>query len=153
MNRLNRDPRTVALASVLCMLAVAVPVSLAASSLTVANDTLAVRCTETLKSEDVSNGGVAGNGLCTLSGAIVDRGAATDYRRVTGTTARIRRVVVGRRGTITFLIAIDLSTGSEPWSVLTGTKTYRGLRGKGSQVVDRYDATPAVFVMKGTVSR
>ena len=145
--------KRLAVSAVAALAAVVAPASLAGSPQTTSSRGLIVRCTESLKSEDVTNGGVAGNGLCRLSGAIADSGAATDYRRVTGTTARIRRVVVGRRGTITFLIAIDLSTGSEPWSVLTGTKTYRGLRGKGSQVVDRYDATPAVFVMKGTVSR
>ena len=100
MNMLNRDPRTVALASVLCTLAVAVPVSLAASSLTVANDTLAVRCTETLKDQDVTDGGIAGTGHCTLTGAITDKGAVTDYRRMRGNAARIRRVVM-RAGVVT----------------------------------------------------
>ena len=28
-----------------------------------------------------------------------------------------------------------------------------GLRGKGRQVVDNFSATPATFVMKGTISR
>jgi hypothetical protein len=37
--------------------------------------------------------------------------------------------------------------------VTSGSKAYRGLRGKGRQVVDNFSATPATFVMKGTISR
>jgi hypothetical protein len=51
------------------------------------------------------------------------------------------------------VITINLSTGSEPWAIASGTRIYKGLSGKGRQVVDKFDATPAVFVMSGTVSR
>ena len=34
-----------------------------------------------------------------------------------------------------------------------GTKAYKGLRGKGKQVVDNFSSTPATFVLKGNVSR
>ena len=153
MTRPDQANRAIAFASVIATLAVAAPASLAASPLKAASRTLAVRCTEILKKPDVTNGGVAGSGHCTLTGAISDKGAVTDYRRVTGNTARIRRVLVGKKGTITFLITINLSTGAEPWSITSGTKAYKGLHGKGRQVVDKFDATPAMFVMKGTVSR
>jgi hypothetical protein len=131
------------------VVALTVPVSVAGAT----SPVLTVKCTETLKSADVTDGGVAGTGRCTLSGAISDGGKATDYRRATSTTALIRRVVAARKGTITFLITIHLGSGSEPWSIASGTKAYRGLRGKGSQVVDKFDATPATFVMRGSVSR
>ena len=125
----------------------------AAASRVVTNRDVTVRCTEILKDPDVTNGGVAGTGHCTISGKIKDKGKATDYRRQVGNTALIRRVVAGQKGTITFLITINLSTGGEPWSVTSGSKAYRGLRGKGRQVVDNFSATPATFVMKGTISR
>jgi hypothetical protein len=146
MTSLNRIIRAI-LTAAMAALVVVVPASPAAGG------TLTVRCSETLKSEDVTNGGVAGTGRCTLTGAISDRGAATDYRKVAGSTARIRRVVRGTKGTIVFLLTIDLSTGSEPWTIASGSKVYAGLRGSGREVVDRFDASPAVFVMKGTVTR
>jgi hypothetical protein len=104
---------------------------------------------------DVTDGGVAGTGHFTASGAITDRGGYIDYRTVdsTHTTAQVRRVTVGEKGTIVFLIVINLKSGSEPWTVISGTKAYDGLRGRGTEVVDNYADTPATFVMKGTVSR
>lgn len=125
----------------------------AAASRVVTNRNVTVRCTEILKRPDVTNGGVAGTGHCTLSGTIEDKGKATDYRRQVGNKALIRRVVAGQKGRITFLITIDLRTGAELWSVISGSKAYRGLRGKGRQVVDNFTATPSWFVMKGTISR
>jgi hypothetical protein len=60
------------------------------------------------------------------SGALQDRGPATDYRTQNGETALIRRVVTGAKGTITFLITIPLDggTGGEPWTITSGTKSY-----------------------------
>jgi hypothetical protein len=103
----------------------------------------------------VTDGSVADAGHFTASGAITDKGEYTDYRTVdsTGTTAKIRRVTVGKKGTIVFLIVINLKSGSEPWTVISGTKAYDGLRGRGTEVVANYADTPATFVMEGTVSR
>jgi len=103
----------------------------------------------------VTDGGVAGTGHFTATGAITDKGGYIDYRTVdkAGTTALIRRVTVGKKGTIVFLIVINLKSRAEPWTIISGTKAYNGLRGRGREVVDNYDDTPATFVMKGTVSR
>jgi hypothetical protein len=139
-------------AALAAALGLAVTCSAAASPARASRD-VTVRCTETLIGPDVTDGSVAGTGRCTLTGAIDDRGKVTDYRTEVGNTALIRRVVVGRKGTITFLITIDLVTGAEPWSVRSGSRLYRGLHGKGRQVVDDFSSTPATFVMKGTVSR
>jgi hypothetical protein len=126
----------------------------AAASPSAASRAVTVRCTLTLKSSDVTNGGAAGTGHCTMRGAINDQGKATDYRKQVANTALIRRVVVGRKGTIAFLIRINLGTGSVPsWSVKSGSGAYRGLHGKGREVVDDFSSTPATFVMKGTVNR
>ena len=152
MTRCKRADHLMAPAFLAVALATAVTGSAEASRVGTSHD-LTVRCTEILKNPDVKNGGVAGTGHCTLSGKIEDKGKATDYRRQVGNKALIRRVVAGQKGTITFLITIDLRTGAEPWSVASGSKTYRGLRGKGRQVVDNFSATPATFVMKGTISK
>lgn len=77
----------------------------------------------------------------------------TDYRTVKGHTALIRRVAVGNKGTITFLITINLNTGSEPWTITSATKSYAGLHGKGTEIVDNYNASPATFALRGTVSQ
>jgi hypothetical protein len=61
-------------------------------------------------------------------------------------------VVTGAKGTITFVIRIDMVSGSEPWTITSGTKTYAKLHGRGNEVVDNYAGSPATFVLKGTVS-
>jgi hypothetical protein len=63
-------------------------------------------------------------------------------------------VVTGAKGTITFVITINLAGGgAEPWTITSGTKTYTKLHGRGYEVVDNYSGTPATFVLKGTVSQ
>lgn len=123
------------------------------ASQNVPGSNLTMHCTENLTGQDVTNGGVAGHGRCTIIGVVHDSGPATDYRTQNGTTALIRRVVTGAKGTITFVITINLAQGGgEPWTITSGTKTYTKLHGRGLQVVDNYQGTPAIFVLKGTVS-
>ena len=134
--------------------AVAALISSCAASQHVAHRNLTVQCTENRTGQDPTNGGVAGDGRCTITGAVHDSGPATDYRTQNGTTALIRRVVTGAKGTITFVITINLTGGGgEPWKITSGTKTYTTLHGRGYQVVDNYSGTPATFVLKGTVSQ
>jgi hypothetical protein len=117
-----------------------------------------MQCTETGTATQnaspigVTDGGVAGTGRCTITGVLHDSGPVTDYRTLNGETAIIRRVVTGAKGTITFVIRIDLVSGSEPWTITSGTKTYAKLHGRGNEVVDNYSGSPATFVLKGTVS-
>jgi hypothetical protein len=100
------------------------------------------------------NGGDAGIGHFTATGAINDKGTYTGYRSVRGQIAKVRNVMVGKKGTITIVITIDLSTESiPPWTITSGTKSYVGLHGKGRLIVDNYQSDPYTFVMKGTVSR
>ena len=134
--------------------AVGATASLAASTQTAASGRITLRGSEILKQPHVTNGGVAGtNGRFTITGAITDKGRLIDYRTQKGRTAWVRRVAVGKNGTITIRITINLNTGSEPWQIVTATKSYKGLHGKGTQVVDTWYASPATFVMKGAVSR
>jgi hypothetical protein len=123
------------------------------TSQSVPGSNLTVHCTENLTGVDVTNGGVAGTGHCTLTGALHDSGPDTDYRTQTPDTITIRRVITGAKGTITLVITIpQVGAGGERWTITSGTKTYAKLHGHGLQVVDNYQATPATFVLKGTVS-
>jgi hypothetical protein len=133
-------------------LAVITSVTFPASSYPAVRGSITVRCTETLKRSSPSSHAPSGTGHFTISGAIIDKGTVTDYRTQKGNTAVVRRVAVGKTGTITFVITINLSTGAEPWTIASGTKAYRGLHGNGKQVLDAWYDTPAKFVMKGAVS-
>jgi hypothetical protein len=150
--------KTTVLAALAIVLVVAVPASLAqplqVQGRSSAKGQITVRSREILKGGDVTNGGVAARGRFRISGAITDKGKVTDYRTVKGGTALIRRVAVGARGAITFLITIHLGeSGPELWKITSATRAYKGLHGKGRQVVDKYYETPAIFVLRGTVSR
>ena len=101
----------------------------------------------------VANGGVSGTGRFTATGGIHDSGTYTHFRRVRGHTARIRCVNVGKHGTITIVITVNLNTGSNAWTVTSGTGSYAGLHGKGTLTVDNFESNPYTFVMKGAVSR
>ena len=117
---------------------------------------ITVRSTETLKSQDVTDGGVAGTGHFTVTGAISDAGAVTDYRTVKGNKVLIRRVVVGKKGMITFLVTLDMSAPSTAlghWTITSATESYHGLHGAGKQTEDNFQSSPATFALAGTVSQ
>src|SRR5690349_4060704 len=146
--------RNIALSLIVATSAVAVLISSCAPS--VSHSNLTVQCSEALTHADVADGGVAGTGRCALTGVLHDSGRVTDYRTQKGNTALIRRVVTGAKGTITFLITITLAgpgPSGEPWRIMSGTKTYTNLHGRGLQVVDNYTGSPATFVLKGGVSK
>ncbi len=66
----------------------------------------------------------------------------------------IRRVVVGKRGTITFVITLNMTaSGPGVWKITSGTNSYKGLHGTGKQVVDNFASTPATFALAGSVSQ
>jgi hypothetical protein len=100
--------------------------------------------------QDVSDGGVAGRGHFTATGAIADKGKVVIYRTRTGTLITLRYVAAGKKGTITFLIKINTTLGTSRWSIASGTKGYKGLHGKG---VERENAQYTVSTMTGTVWR
>jgi hypothetical protein len=79
-------------------------------------------------------------------------GRVTDYRTAKGNKVFIRRVVVGKNGTITFLITLYLGVEPGHWTITSATKSYTGLHGNGAQRVDNYASTPATFTLAGTVS-
>jgi hypothetical protein len=150
--------RTPVLAVVATALGVAVPVSLAQAppqrGRLALRGQITVRATETLTGSDVTDGGVAGRGRFRTSGAVTDTGKVTDFRTVKGGTATLRRVTAGAKGTITYRITIHLGgSGPETWRITSATRAYKGLHGRGRQVVDNFEATPATFVLRGTVAQ
>ena len=105
--------------------------------------------------EEVTEGGIAGEGTFNASGAITDKGTATAYRGLSVLNEGVillRYVTKGRRGAITYLVRID--TTRRPvisrWTIVSGTKAYKGLRGKG---IESENATYTVSTLRGNVWR
>ena len=101
---------------------------------------------------DVASGTLDGTGTFKASGAITDAGTALAYRslRADGTLIILRFVTKGRKGTITYLVKIDLRTGTSRWTIASGTKAYEGLHGKGTE---SGNASYTVSTLRGTVWR
>jgi DNA-binding beta-propeller fold protein YncE len=98
----------------------------------------------------VTDGGVAGTGRFTASGAIRDKGKVTGYRTVKGAFITLRFVSVGTKGTITFVVKIDTNVGTSRWTITSGTRAYKGLHGRG---IERENADYTVSTLTGTVWR
>jgi hypothetical protein len=109
-----------------------------------------VRIAFTNNGDDVSNGGLAGTGHFTATGAIKDKGTAAVYRAMDGRLITLRFVTVGRKGKITFVVTIDTAVGRSRWTIASGTKGYKGLHGKGKE---RENASYTVSTLTGTVWR
>ena len=109
-----------------------------------------VRITFTNNGADVSNGALAGTGHFTARGAITDNGKSAVYRTKKGRLIILRFVTVGKKGAITFVVKIDTYVGTSRWTILSGTKTYRGLHGKGTE---HENAQYTVSTLTGTVWR
>ena len=137
-------------------LAVAPAIAVVISSCTqnAPDSNLTVHCTDTITGADVTNGGVVAHGHCTLTGALYDNGPEIDYRTQTPEVITIRRVITGAKGSITLVVKIpQVGAGGETFTITSGTAAYAHLHGRGYQVVDNYQAIPATFVLKGTVSQ
>ena len=137
-------------------LAVAPAIAVVISSCTqnATDSNLTVHCTDTITGADVTNGGVVAHGHCTLTGALYDNGPEIDYRTQTPEVITIRRVITGAKGSITLVVKIpQVGAGGETFTITSGTGAYAKLHGRGYQVVDNYQAIPATFVLKGTVSQ
>jgi hypothetical protein len=100
---------------------------------------------------DVRDGGLAGKGTFRATGAISDRGPVLAYRTVNRdeTLITLRYVAKGKKGAITYLVKIHTDTGTSRWSIVSGTKAYKGLHGKGTE---SEDAQFTVSTLIGTVS-
>ena len=99
-----------------------------------------------------TDGSLAGKGTFKASGAIPDAGAALAYRtaRLNGTLITLRYVTKGKKGTITYVVSIDMNAGTSRWTIASGTGAYKRLHGKGGETEN---ATYTVSVLRGTVTR
>ena len=102
------------------------------------------------KGDSVTDGGVAGIGDFTASGAISESGKVTTYRTVKLPLITLRFVTAGTKGTITFVVKIDTNAGTSRWRITSGTRAYKGLHGEG---IERENANYTVQTLTGTVSR
>jgi len=109
---------------------------------------------ENQQGDKVTNGGIAGIGDFTASGAISDTGKVLVYRTfkktVKGIFITLRFVTIGKKGTITYVDKIDTNAGTSLWTITSVTKAYEGLHGEG---FESENADYTVQTLKGTVSR
>ena len=96
-----------------------------------------------------TDGSLAGKGTFKASGALTDTGVALGYRTVSADGITLRFVTKGKKGTITFVVKIDTTTGTSRWRITSGTKAYAGLHGKGTE---SENASYTVSTLRGTVS-
>jgi hypothetical protein len=92
-------------------------------------------------------------GYFTVSGAITDRGKCTAYRTDKPTKTLIRRVLVGKKGTINLLVTISKTAFTKLATISSGTRAYRRLHGRGTEPSVIFSGRKAVVTLKGTVSQ
>jgi hypothetical protein len=105
------------------------------------------------RGDQVTDGSLAGIGQFAASGAISGKGKVSVYRTVKPPLITLRYVASDSKGTITYLVHIDMNFGPEhphPWTITSATKAYKGLHGEG---VERENADFTVSTLTGTVSR
>jgi hypothetical protein len=88
--------------------------------------------------EEITDGGMVGEGVFRASGAIRDKGTVTAYRGLTGpndSVILLRFVTKGKEGGITYMVKID--TTRRPvrprWWIESATGGYEGLQGRGNE--------------------
>jgi hypothetical protein len=103
--------------------------------------------------EEQTVGGIAGEGTFRATGAITDSGSVTAFRSVpTKELILLRFVTKGTKGTITYLVDIDIARlpPISRWKIESATKAYKGLQGEGNE---SENATYTVSTLRGTVWR
>jgi hypothetical protein len=103
--------------------------------------------------EEVTDGGIVGEGTFRASGAVKDRGTARAYRAVSTANPGLillRYVTKGKEGAIIYIVRID--TTRRPvisrWAIESGTRSYKGLHGQG---IETENATFTVSTLRGRV--
>jgi hypothetical protein len=102
---------------------------------------------------NVSNGGVAGRGHFTATGAISDTSAVVTYRTVKGALITLRFVTTSAKGTITYVVKITpyAGTGTSRWTINSATGRYEGLHGRGTESENPPYYT--ISILTGTIWR
>ena len=67
--------------------------------------------------DEVTNGGLAGRGSFTASGAISTQGKVAVYRTYKPPHITLRFVTSDSKGTITFVVKIDMNFGTSRWTM------------------------------------
>jgi hypothetical protein len=90
--------------------------------------------------EPVTDGGITGEGTFRATGAIRDSGTARGYRWMEGDDKNgylisLRYVTKGKKGAITYVVRIDATVRPvvSRWTIESGTRAYKGLRGEGNE--------------------
>jgi hypothetical protein len=135
---------------IVSLVVVVAPTSFAALSRSHAGGKVVVRIAGGNNYKEPTNGGVAGRGRFTARGAITDSGTTTTYRWVKGSLITLRTVAVGTKGTLVFVVKVDTVVGTSRWTIASGTRTYTGLHGHGTETEN---ANYSVSILTGTVSR
>ena len=112
---------------------------------------VALHITET-GNADSSDGSLGGVGLFTISGAVSDRGTTAAYRTEKPATVLIRRVMVGKKGTFSLLLTIYKARGVKLWTITSGTRSYAGLHGKGTEDSAVFTGDSGDFSLTGSVT-
>jgi hypothetical protein len=102
--------------------------------------------------EEVTDGGIVGEGTFRATGAINDSGSVRAYRSVpNGGLILLRFVTKGKKGTITYLVDIHIARlpPVSRWKIESATKAYKGVQGQGNE---SENANYTVSYLKGTVS-
>jgi hypothetical protein len=103
--------------------------------------------------EEVTDGGIVGEGTFAATGAITDNGWARAYRSVPKDDLILLRFVTkGEKGSITYLVDIHIARlpPLSRWKIESATGAYKGLRGEGNE---SDNATYTVSYLNGTVWR
>lgn len=101
--------------------------------------------------DEVTNGGLAGRGRFTASGAISTQGKVAVYRTYKPPHITLRFVTSDSKGTITFVVKIDMNFGTSRWTITSGTGAYKDLHGLGTEKENPPKYT--VQTLTGTVTR
>ena len=103
--------------------------------------------------EEQTDGGIAGEGTFRATGAINDRGSVRAYRAVPNKNLILLRFVSkGKKGTITYLLAIHIKRlpPVSHWKIESATGSYKGLQGEGNE---SENANYTTSYLRGTVWR
>jgi hypothetical protein len=103
--------------------------------------------------EEVTDGGIAGEGTFRATGGITDSGTVRAYRAVPNDgLILLRYVTKGEKGTITYRVEIHIARlpPVSQWKIESATGSYKGLRGDGNE---SENATYTVSYLRGSVWR
>jgi hypothetical protein len=76
--------------------------------------------------------GASGHGKFTSRGVVADTGLVAGEKRVSPKRVRLKLTMTGVGGTFRVLVLQTCGSARSTWTIVTGTKAYRGISGKGT---------------------